>query len=40
MAPEVFFKRNKAFPESDFFSLGVVLYEIVTGNKPYLATDN
>lgn len=40
MAPEVFFKRNKAFPESDFFSLGVMLYEIVTGNRPYLATDN
>ena len=40
MAPEMFFKRNKAFPGGDFFSLGVMLYEIVTGNKPYLVTDN
>ena len=35
MAPEVFNKRNKIYPESDYFSLGVMLYELMTGERPY-----
>ena len=35
MAPEVFNHKRKIFFESDFFSLGVMLYEIIMNKKPY-----
>ena len=40
MAPEVLNKRRKILKESDYFSLGVMLYEIVTGERPYKGADN
>jgi formylglycine-generating enzyme required for sulfatase activity/tRNA A-37 threonylcarbamoyl transferase component Bud32 len=36
MAPEQW--SGKAMPKSDLYSLGIVLYEMVTGRKPYEAT--
>ena len=35
MAPEVFNNKRRIYFESDFFSVGVMLYEIVIGRKPY-----
>ena len=35
MAPEVFNNKRRIYFESDFFSVGVMLYEIVVGHKPY-----
>ena len=35
MAPEVFNNKRRIYFESDFFSVGVMLYEIVVGRKPY-----
>ena len=40
MAPEVLNKRRKILKESDYFSLGVMLYELVTGERPYKGADN
>lgn len=40
MAPEVFNKRRKILKESDYFSLGVMLYELITGERPYKGKDN
>ncbi len=36
MAPEQW--RGEALPQSDQYALGVILYEMVTGRKPYTAT--
>lgn len=38
MAPEVF--MQKATLKSDIWSIGVILYEIIYGQKPYTYTDN
>jgi serine/threonine-protein kinase len=35
MAPEQW--RGQAFPATDQYALGVVLYELITGQKPYMA---
>jgi len=35
MAPEILFKSDFSF-ESDFYSLGVVLFELALGRRPYL----
>jgi serum/glucocorticoid-regulated kinase 2 len=34
MAPEILFKRSYSY-ESDFYSLGVVLFELTMGRRPY-----
>lgn len=35
MAPEVICRQNHSFV-SDFFSLGIILYEVIMGNRPYM----
>ena len=35
MAPEVMFHHNHRY-EVDFYALGVILYEIMMGKRPYL----
>lgn len=34
MAPEILFKKNYSY-ESDFYALGVIIYELVVGKRPY-----
>ena len=38
MAPEVF--SNKSSKKSDIWSIGVILYEIIFGAKPFPFEDN
>ena len=35
MAPEVMFHHNHRY-EADFYALGVILFEVMTGKRPYL----
>jgi serine/threonine protein kinase len=35
MAPEVICRRSRSY-EADYFGLGVVLYELMLGRRPYL----
>ncbi len=34
MAPEILFKRNYSY-QSDFYSLGIVIFELALGKRPY-----
>lgn len=34
MAPEILFRSSYSY-ESDFYSLGVVLFELMMGHRPY-----
>ena len=38
MAPEVLFRQNHSF-ESDFFAIGVILFELMLHRRPYLGDD-
>lgn len=38
MAPEILLRQNHSF-ESDFFGLGVILYEIMKRRRPYIGED-
>jgi serine/threonine protein kinase len=38
MAPEVLLRQNHSYV-SDFFSLGVILHQLMLGSKPYSAED-
>mmetsp|Transcript_436 Transcript_436/g.61 ORF Transcript_436/g.61 Transcript_436/m.61 type:complete len:96 (+) Transcript_436:447-734(+) len=35
MAPEVICRQNHSF-EADYFALGIIAYEFMTGRRPYL----
>jgi len=35
MSPEVICRMNHSF-ESDYFALGVIIYEIILGRRPYM----
>jgi serine/threonine protein kinase len=35
MAPEVICRMNHSF-EADFFALGVIIYEMMMGSRPYM----
>ncbi len=35
MAPEVICRMNHSF-ESDYFALGVIIYEMIMGSRPYM----
>lgn len=37
MSPEVILRQNHGY-ESDFFALGVIIYELVVGRRPYTGT--
>mmetsp|Transcript_19040 Transcript_19040/g.19036 ORF Transcript_19040/g.19036 Transcript_19040/m.19036 type:complete len:197 (-) Transcript_19040:238-828(-) len=38
MAPEVLCRQNHSFPV-DYFALGVIVFEFMTGKRPYLGKD-
>ena len=38
MAPEILLRQNHSF-ESDFFGLGVILFELLIKRRPYLGDD-
>lgn len=38
MAPEVLCRQNHSFPV-DYFALGVIIFEFMTGKRPYLGKD-
>ena len=40
MAPEVFQNQNISSKKSDMWSIGVILYEIIFGVKPFTFEDN
>ncbi|OGO93732.1 MAG: hypothetical protein A3F41_02960 [Coxiella sp. RIFCSPHIGHO2_12_FULL_44_14] len=40
LAPEFFTQRNNYIEQSDIYSYGVILWEIVTGQRPYATLDD
>jgi serine/threonine protein kinase len=38
MAPEVMFRTNHSY-EVDYFAMGIILFELMTGSRPYYGKD-